>query len=372
MAVSLLRAEGLVRRYGGRTVVAVDELAIEEGEVVAVLGPNGSGKSTLFRLLLLLERPDAGRILLCGREARAGGLAVRHRLAGVFQHPYLFAGTVAANVAYGLRVRGWRRRERAARVAEVLEVVGLSRLGDAPVRTLSGGEAQRVALARALAPRPDLLLLDEPTSNLDITVRRRFREELQHLARSQVRGALLITHDPAEAFAVADRIAVLQGGRIVQVGAPDRLALEPVTAFVAAFTGAEFLLNGVVEQRIEQLIAVRLRGAAGVVTAIVAPGGPTVEVGDPVQLAYRPEDVTLSIPGSAGETSARNRFTLRIAHLAPAGGLVRVRLEGEVPLVSVVTRPAAESLGLEVGERVVAHLKATALRGFRASDPARS
>jgi molybdopterin-binding protein len=369
MGVSLLRAEGLVRRFGERTVVAVAELTIEPGEVVAILGPNGAGKSTLFRLLLLLERANAGRILLDGREMRPGDLAARHRLAGVFQRPYLFAGTVAENAAYGLRVRGWRRREREARVAEVLELVGLSRLSSAPVQTLSGGEAQRVALARALAPRPDLLLLDEPTSSLDVTVRRRFREELQQLARTQVRGALLITHDPAEAFTVADRIAVLQRGRIVQVGAPEQLALEPGTAFVAAFTGAEFLLNGVVERREEQLVTVRLRQAAGLVTAVGAPDGPPVNAGEPVQLAYRPEDVTLSAPTAPGETSARNRFLLRIAHLAPAGGLVRLRLEGEITLISVVTRPAAESLGLAVGGQVVAHLKATALRAFRAADP---
>lgn len=366
--MSLLRAEGLERRYGGRPIVSIDELAIEPGEVVAVLGPNGAGKSTLFRLLLLLEQADAGRIFLEGREVRVGDLAARRRLAGVFQHPYLFTGTVAENAAYGLRVRGWGRREREARVAEVLEAVGLARLSGAPVHTLSGGEAQRVALARALAPRPDLLLLDEPTASLDVTVRRRFREELQQLAREQVRGALLITHDPAEAFTVADRIAVLQRGRIVQIGRPDQLALEPGTAFVAAFTGAEFLLNGVVEQREERLVAVRLKGPAGMVTAVVAPDGPPVEAGEPVQLAYRPEDVTLSAADLGGETSARNRFQLRVAHLAPAGGLVRLRLEGEVTLISVVTRSAAEALGLAVGVPVVAHLKATALRAFRAAD----
>jgi molybdopterin-binding protein len=349
-------------------VVAVDELTIEPGEVVAVLGPNGAGKTTLFRLLLLLERPDSGRILLSGREIGPGDVSARRRLAGVFQRPHLFSGTVAQNVAYGLRVRGWRRRERDARVAEVLEAVGLARLAGAPAHTLSGGEAQRVALARALAVRPELLLLDEPTANLDITLRRRFREELLHLARAHARGALVITHDPAEAFTVADRIAVMQEGQIVQVGAPERLVLEPETPFVAAFTGAELLLNGVVEHRDERLLGVRVRGAAGLVTGVLTADGPPVEAGEPVHLAYRPEDVTLVSPGAVGESSARNQFLLRVAHLAPAGGLVRIRLEGELTLISLVTRPAAESLGLTAGCQVVAQLKATALRAYRASD----
>jgi ABC-type Fe3+/spermidine/putrescine transport system ATPase subunit len=338
VGLSLLRAEGLRHSYGERPIVDLDEFAIEPGEVVALLGPNGAGKTTLFRLLLLLERADAGRILLDGREVGPGDVAARRRLAGVFQRPYLFGGTVAENVAYGLRVRGWRRRERERRVAEVLEVVGLARLADEPSQTLSGGEAQRVALARALATSPDLLLLDEPTSNLDVTVRQRFREDLQRLARTHAQSALVITHDPAEAFMMADRIAVLQGGRIVQVGAPDELVLHPGTPFVAAFTGAELLLNGVVRQREEQLLRVQVQGAAALVTAVMAATGPPIEVGEPVHLAYRPEDVTLVQPAAAGESSARNTFPLRVAHLTPAGGLIRIRLEGELTLISLVTR----------------------------------
>lgn len=368
LGVSLLRAEGLRHSYGGRPVVDLAEFSVAAGEVLAILGPNGAGKSTLFRLLLLLERPDAGRILLGGREVAPSDLNARRRLSGVFQRPYLFEGTVAENVAYGLRVRGTDRREREARVAEILNAVGLGHLGDHPVHALSGGEAQRVALARALATRPELLLLDEPTSNLDITVRRRFREDLMHLVRRHARGAILITHDPAEAFTVADRIAVMQSGRIVQEGPPESLVLDPGTPFVAAFTGAELLLNGVVESRDERLLQVRVAGAPSPLIAVLAPDAPPVEQGEPVHLAYRPEDVMLISPGTSGEFSARNRFHLRVAHLAPAGGLVRVRLEGAITLVSLVTRPAAEALGLAVGREVSAQLKAAALRAFRAAD----
>jgi molybdopterin-binding protein len=371
MGLSLLHAEGLRRHYDGRLVVAVDRLTVEPGEVVAILGPNGAGKSTLFRLLLLLERADSGRILLGGSEVGPGDSAARRRLAGVFQHPYLFAGTVEENVGYGLRIRGAPRRARRARVEEVLDEVGLTRLATAQVHTLSGGEAQRVALARALVLRPELLLLDEPTANLDIRVRRRFREDLQHLTRAHARGALLITHDPAEAFAVADRVAVMEGGRIVQTGAPDELVLEPGTPFVAAFTGAELLLNGIVEERDQQLLRVRIEGAARSVYAVMPPDGSPIEPGESVHLAYRPEDLLVVATDAGGESSARNRFQLRVTHLSPTGGLVRIRLTGEVTLIALLTRPAVESLGLVPGREVAIHLKATALRAFRASDGAR-
>ena len=256
MSEALLRGESLRRVYQGRSVVDGVTLAVRPGEVLAVLGPNGAGKSTLFRLLLLLERADEGRILLGRREVRPGDREAARRLAGVFQRPFLFSGSVRDNVAYGLRVRRLPLREREARVEEVLTLLGLERLAGAPVQTLSGGEAQRVALARAIAPRPDVLLLDEPTANLDVTVKRRFREDLERLVRTQTGGALLITHDPADAFALADTIAVMEGGRIVQVGPPETLVLEPSTPFVAAFTGAELLLDGIVRGEEDGLLVV--------------------------------------------------------------------------------------------------------------------
>ena len=364
-AAPLLRAEGLVRRYGGRTVLSVDAIEVAPGEVLAVLGPNGAGKSTLFRLLLLLERPDAGRVLLDGREVRAGDSAAMRRMAGVFQRPYLFSGTVASNVAFGLRARGVPRKERERRAAEALDWLGLGRLASAPVQALSGGEAQKVALARALASRPDVLLLDEPTANLDVTVRRRFREDLEAVVRSHARAAVLITHDPSDALALADRIAVLEAGRVVQVGTPEELVLEPATPFVAAFTGAELLLDGVVLGRDEDLLVIEVDGG-GRLVARAAPGGGALQPGAEVHVAYRPEDVVLAPTDGAAETSARNRFRVVVTGLVPAGGLVRVRLGGPVALAAAITRMSAEALGLAPGREVVAQLKAAALRAFPA------
>ncbi|MBI4408746.1 MAG: ABC transporter ATP-binding protein [Gemmatimonadetes bacterium] len=366
----LLRAESLQRRYGGRAVIDVAELEVAAGEVLAILGPNGAGKSTLFRLLLLIEKPDAGRILFEGRAVQPGDRAVSRRLAGVFQRPHLFTGSVRENVGYGLRVRGVSRPERARRVADALAWLGLEAHAGAPVHALSGGEAQRVALARALALEPELLLLDEPTANLDITVRRRFREDLERLARTHARAAILITHDPGDAFALADRIAVLHEGRIVQVGAPDELVLHPATPFVAAFTGAELLLDGSVSGKEDGLVLVELKGGTRLVVAEAAQGG--VALGARVHVAYRPEDVLLAA-ADAAETSAQNRFLLRVTALNPAGGLVRVRLQGDatslaagVALTALVTRRGADTLGLAPGRDVLAQLKATALRAFAA------
>ncbi len=361
----ILSVEGLVRRYGRRTVVDVAALSVSRGEVLAVLGPNGAGKSTLFRLLLLLERPDAGRLRLDGREVRAGDREARRRMAGVFQRPFLFSGSVAANVSYGLRLRRLEKPERERRTAEALEWVGLGALAAAHVRTLSGGEAQRVALARALVLRPELVLLDEPTSSLDVTQRRRFQRDVERLVRERSQAAVLVTHDPAEAFALADRIAVLEAGRVVQIGTPDTLVMEPATPFVAAFTGAELLLDGVVAAREERLVRVELAGTARVWA--LDPGGDAGEAGAPVHVAYRPEDVTLSAPGAAGESSARNRFRLAVASVVPAGALVRVRLSGEPPLTALLTRQSAEALELRPGREVIAQLKATALRVFPAA-----
>ncbi|HEX7048969.1 MAG TPA: ABC transporter ATP-binding protein [Longimicrobiales bacterium] len=364
MAVTLLRAEGLVRRYGSRTVVDVDAFEVPDAGITAVLGPNGAGKSTLFRLLLLLEKPDAGRIYFDDRPVRRGGRAVRRRMAGVFQRPYLFAGTVEENVAFALGPRHGSARERDARVAELLDALGLTPMAALPVRALSGGESQRVALARALAPRPELLLLDEPTAALDVATRRRFREELAAMARTHAGTVLLFTQDPADAFALADRIAVMEAGRIVQTGPPEALVLEPATPFIAALTGAELRLEGVVRDREDGLLVVAV-GPAETVVRTADRGD--VSPGMRVHVAYRPEDLTLLPADAPIETSARNRFHLRVTAVGPSAGVVRVRLEGDVVLCAAVSRPSAEALGLAPGRTVVAQLKATAARVLRAA-----
>lgn len=355
----LLVAEGLGRRYGARQVVDIQHLAIRRGEVVAVLGPNGAGKSTLFRILLGLERPDTGRVLLDGRPLVPGDARVRRRMAGVFQRPHLFTGTVADNLRFGLRATGVPREEWADRIARAAHALGIGGLMDARVTRLSGGEAQRAALGRALVLDPDVLLLDEPTANLDATIRRRFREEIGGVLRQRAGAVLLITHEPAEAFDLADRVAVMEGGRIVQSGTPEDLTTDPATPFVAAFTGAELLLDGVVEEVAEGTLTVRA-GDARLVGRGTDPAPPR---GTRVHVRYRPEDVTLA-PAEAPDVSARNRLRMRVRSTTPAGGLIRVRLEGPVRLAALVTRESAERLGVQPGAEVTALLKTAALHVY--------
>jgi molybdate transport system ATP-binding protein len=362
VVMPVLAVAGLVRSYGGRRVVDVDYLEVGRGEVLAVLGPNGAGKSTLFRMLLLLERPDAGRILLNGTPIGSGGAAARHRMAGVFQRPHLFAGTVAANVAFGLRATGVPRTEWPDRTERTIEELGLGRFRTADVRTLSGGEAQRLALARALVLEPDVLLLDEPTAGLDVTVRRRFREELGRVIRERARSVVLITHDSADAFDLADRVAVMEAGRIVQDGTPEDLTSDPATAFVAAFTGAELLLDGVAHQVDNGTVVVR----AGDAILLARCPNDRIAVGDPVHIRYRPEDVLLAPAGTeAAELSARNRLHLTVRSMSPVGGLVRVRLEGALSLAALLTRDSASRLSLRPGLPVTAMLKTAALNAYR-------
>lgn len=359
MSEPLLQASNLVRRYSGHAVVKDVSLRVERHEVLGILGPNGAGKSTLFRMLLLLESADTGTITFDGRAVRAGDATARRRMAGVFQRPWLFRGTVRRNIEFGIR-DGARTP-----ASEIIDALALGNLLDAPVETLSGGEAQRVALARALVLEPDLLLLDEPSASLDVTVQRRFRADLEQLVRTHARAAILVTHDPAEAFALADRVAVLEGGHVTQVGTPAELVAAPATPFVAAFTGAELLLDGTAAESSDGLVHVTLRGG-GVLLAALELGAPGPPAGSALHVAYRPEDVTLAPADASDGTSAVNRLAMTVRALTPAGGLVRVRLDGVAPLTALVTRQSMEALELEPGRRVSALLKAAALRVYPA------
>jgi molybdate transport system ATP-binding protein len=360
----VLSATALRRAYGGRVVVDIAELGVRAGEVLAILGPNGAGKSTLFRLLLLLEKPDAGMVRLQGRVVGPGDPTARGRVAGVFQRPYLFAGSVRHNLDYGLKSVGLAGPDRARRLEVTVKELELGSLLDRSVRELSGGEAQRVALARALVLEPDVLLLDEPTANLDVTIQRRFRQDLSRVARAHARSVILITHDPSDAFALADRVAVLQDGRIVQIDAPHDLVLEPATPFIAAFTGAELLLDGIVDRvETDGLTCVKLRSGVSIWVPTSAP----LSAGKQVHVSYRPEDVVLSSTATPFQASPRNVFMLRVSAVTPAEGLVRIGLDGQVRLAAIVTRSSAEELGLKAGVEINAHLKAAALRAFVAS-----
>lgn len=232
-----LRLVGLTKILGGRTIVDDLQLDIADGELISLLGPSGCGKTTTLRMIAGFLAPDEGRIEVAGHDVTALGPEKRPS-AMVFQNYALWPHmTVAKNVAFPLKVAKLPRREINERVAEVLELVGLAHHADSRPAAISGGEQQRASLARALVQRPQLLLLDEPLSNLDAKLRVRVREEIRDIQQRLGITTVLVTHDQEEAMAVSDRVAVMNGGRIEQVSAPSELYRNPATQFVSEFIG---------------------------------------------------------------------------------------------------------------------------------------
>ena len=241
-----LRCVGLVKRYGDTVAVDRVDLEVPRGSLTALLGPSGCGKTTVLRLVAGLLDPDAGTIEIDGTEVTGRGAAVppeRRHVGMVFQDYALFPHlSVARNVAYGLR--HLPRAERGRKAQEALSLVGLEALGARLPTELSGGQQQRVALARALAPEPDLILLDEPFSNLDAALRTSVREEVRSILGAAEQTAVFVTHDQEEALSLADLVAVMEQGRVHQVAAPQTLYTRPATRFVAEFVGEADVLPG--------------------------------------------------------------------------------------------------------------------------------
>jgi thiamine transport system ATP-binding protein len=341
--------------FGATKALGGVSLRVQPGEILALLGPSGSGKSTLLRAVAGLETAKAGRIAWDGDGI--GGVPVHRRGFGLlFQDGQLFTHMdVAANVAYGLprgRAAAAARRER---VAELLRLVGLDGFGRRDVRTLSGGEQQRVALARALAPRPRLLLLDEPLSALDAALRRRLAEDMRRIIHAAGLAAVFVTHDTAEAFAVADIVAVLVAGRVAQIGQPVDLWRRPTGETVARLLGCRWFVDG----RLARGDPTRLRTELGEVdvpwlAGVPAVGGAATQGGRPGQSGRPGRDAA-----SRAEPDAAEQAVVRVG-LRP--GTVRIgadnpRLAGSEVRITP-TGPVARLALSEVGE-----LEATVVPG---------
>ena len=331
-------------------------LEVDDSSTVAVVGPNGAGKTTLLRALAGLVRLDSGRVVIDGSVVEDPAAEIRlppedRRLGVVFQEPRLFDHlTAVENVAFGLRARGMRRTEACSRATVWLDRVGLPRVGRLRPRQLSGGQAQRVALARALATEPSVLLLDEPLAAVDVSA----RAELRHLLRQELSryggSRIVVTHDPIEAAALADRLVVLEDGRVTQEGPLVEATARPRSAWVAGMVGLN-LLQGT---------------ASG--TTVLLPGGEVLttatSLSGPAFAAFRPNAVTLH--RSAPEGSARNVWIGQVAELHPAGDRARIRIAGPVQLVAEVTAASVAELALADGGQVWASVKATDIDVYQA------
>ena len=355
MAPAVLELAGVRVSYAGTDALDVPALEVREGEVLAVIGPNGSGKSTLLRVLGLLERPALGSVSFRGRAVDAGrALAERRRIAMVFQQPLLADMTVGDNVTLGLSFRGVAADECETRVGRWLERLNVAPLRDQRARTLSGGQAQRVALARALVLEPDVLLLDEPFAGLDEPTRAALLPDLAGILRADRVTTVVVSHDRSEALALADRVAVLMGGRILQLDETARVFHAPASEEIARFVGVETIVTGRVLGREG---GVTLVDVAGRKLEVAAVG----EAGELVRLGIRPEDVTLAL---ATETvplsSARNRLGGTISRVVPTTPGTRVVVDVGFPLVATVTARSVADLGLAEGVAVTAVFKASA------------
>jgi iron(III) transport system ATP-binding protein len=340
--MSPVRLRGLSRSFGDVHAVRELSLDIERGELLSVLGPSGCGKTTLLRLIAGFERPDAGCVVVSDEVVAGPGRLVppeKRRIGMVFQDYALFPHlSVEGNVGFGLSTRP--RDERDGLTRRTLELVGLQHKASCPVYELSGGERQRVALARALAPEPELVLLDEPFSNLDASLRAGLRREVELILRDAEATALLVTHDQEEALSLADRVAVMRDGQIVQVGAPVEVYALPATRWAAQFVGEVNVLAGVA------------RGT-GVETELGV-----FDLREPadgsVHVAVRPEQLELSARGDSNAEVIAREFR---GHDV----LYRLRHEGGKTLLVQLPSLELHEVGDEVFVRPASPAAVTAL-----------
>ncbi len=345
----------LVKTFPGRPPIrARISYPVEASTVLILFGPSGSGKTTILRSIAGLEWPEEGTIRFVSRVwlDTASGIRVtpQGRHIGYMSQDYaLFPTyTVAGNIAYGLGHLS--ARDRMKRVEEMLELFQLRGLEQAKPRELSGGQQQRVALARAVAPRPLLLLLDEPLSALDAPTRLHLRDELRSLLKQLALPSIIVTHDWAEALTLGDVMAVLSSGEVLQVGAPIDVFSRPQNAEVARVVGVETVVKGTVVWAAGGMLRVNVDGI--IVTAVEGESA-----GPDVFVCIRAEDVVLE-RGPAAASSARNHLSGTITAVTMLGALARVTIDCGFPLVAMVTRSAVEEFDLVPGIPVVAAIKA--------------
>ncbi|MBR2574976.1 MAG: ABC transporter ATP-binding protein [Loktanella sp.] len=311
-----IRFTGVVKRFGDAVAVDGIDLAIRKGELVTLLGPSGCGKTTTLRLIAGLDLPSAGQVLIAGRDVSREPASGRN-VGMVFQSYALFPHmSVLDNVAYGPVIRGVRKRDAHDRARAILDQIGLAGLQDRLPSELSGGQQQRVAVARAIVQQPDVILFDEPLSNVDAKLRRRVRAEIRALQQDFGLTAVYVTHDQEEALAVSDRIVVMEKGRIAQIGTPEDLYERPASGFIADFIGDANLINGVVTA-----------GRFRVADFDLAVGGPD----GAATVSVRPERIAL-VPDGAARIGSATYLGSRIEYVVISGA-------GELLVSRPITEP---------------------------------
>jgi tungstate transport system ATP-binding protein len=359
-SIPIIEIKNLRVERGGTILLNIRSLSIQKGEILALIGPNGAGKTTLLQTLSYLLQPFQGELFFNGEKINSNHsiFEYRRRLAMVFQEPLLFDTTVFHNVASGLKIRGMKKGEIRDRVLEQLDRFGIEGLSDRSAKTLSGGEAQRTSLARAFAIQPELLLLDEPFASLDPPTRGSLIEDLEKVLSKTRTTTIFATHDRLEALNLSDRVAVMNGGKFLQIGSPGDVMNQPLDEFVASFVGVETILTGRVVRRDGGTFVASIESQE-----IEAVGD--VHLGETVVLCIRPEHVTLSAQPHREATSARNVFAGKILKIAAFGPYQKIQLDCKFPLIAYVTHHSREELSLTEGKEVRASFKASAVTVIR-------
>ncbi|MCM2466393.1 ABC transporter ATP-binding protein [Methanoculleus oceani] len=351
------------KQFDDKTVLDGVTARIGRGEIFAVIGPSGSGKSTLLRLIDLLDTPTGGAIRIDGVDIHAGkeqSLRTRRMMGMVFQKPAAFNSTVTENVAIGLRFRGASESVIRKKTRDALALVGLAGYEDRRARTLSGGEMQRVALARAMVIEPEILLMDEPTANLDPVSVEKIEELVLRINRDLGTTILFSTHDMYQGQRLAHRIGVLMKGVFAQVGSPRDIFTVPASSEVARFVGTENVVEGVVE-------------ADGNDFSVVDVGGVRVRTkfsfgrGENVCLCIRSEDIRIAPAGGGKATPGKNALPGIVASVSPRGPFSRVTVDCGFALSSVLSWKAVDDLDLREGSRVTASFTAESVHVVRAT-----
>ena len=351
----MIKLRNLDFRLPSGFALNIDTLDIKEGEVFALIGPNGAGKTTLLNILALLQEAKPGALEIAGRDAMvpSNRMPLRRSMSYLFSRPYLVNDTVYNNVALPLKFRGERD---SGQVAEMLEIFRIAHLRGRSASQLSQGERHRVSLARAFITRPRLVLLDEPFSSLDARVKETIICDLNRIIKADKTTVVLVTQDQEEALALADVLAVIKDGRLLQRGEPQEIFSRPASKDVADFVGVETILNGEVTAKSDNLCSVRV-------------GGSTLEVisgcgtGDKVLLCVRPEAVSVSKAAEAN--SMRNHFRGRIVSAEPWRLEHRLAIDCGFNLIAAVTKRSLDEMGLKPGDEVFASFKATAAHLIR-------
>ena len=355
----MIELSGLCRKVGDRVLVKDINVTIPDGMIYGIIGPSGSGKTTLMRMIDLLDNPTSGTIKINGTTAtrdKKQQLELRRKMGMVFQKPIVLSTTVFENVSYGLRFRGVKGEELKSRVLEAIDLVGMSGYEERYAPTLSGGEMQRVAIARSMVTRPEVLLLDEPTANLDPASTEKIEELIRTINARFGTTIIMSTHDLDQGQHIAHRIAVVIGGVITQAGTPEEVFHKPVNSEIARFVGLENIIGGTVNKSEDGLISISSHGKE-----VEAVSGE--QVGNQVFISIHPDDITLhsGTDFEKNKSSARNCIVGTVTVTTLSGPFVLVTLDCGFPLKVIVTRRSVEDLGIQPGKEMQACFKASAV-----------